>query len=237
MFFDKVFPLILDLILLFFIIFTVIRCYRRGFVKVIFVTFRKLFAFLIAYFGASKFGELLKDKFIMAPIEGKIRSMVEESVAEKGASVASFVESLPSGVHQVASLFHVDINSIAEGAMENRAEATETFILNAADGIASILGTVLGFILLFFISLILLAVIFFIVDKIFLLPVLKKVNRILGLICGIFSSFLTAWIISMIAVFLIGLLGTFSASLASFDPANTYLLRFFYHFNPIKLLI
>ena len=237
MFLEKIFPLLLDLLLLFFILFTVIKCYKRGFIKVIFVTFRKLFAFLIAYFGASKLGEIIKDKFIMAPVEGKIRAMVEESVAEKGASVSSFVESLPSGVQSIASLFHVDVDSIAQNAMQNHADATEAFILNAADGISSVLGTVLGFIILFFASLILLALIFFIVDKIFLLPALKGINRLLGLVCGVFSSFLTCWLVSCVVVFLIGFFASYSTSLANFDLSQTYLLRFFYNFNPIKLLI
>ncbi len=237
MFVHNVLPLILDLVLLLFISITIYRCYKKGFIHVIFVTFRKVFALIIAYFGASKLGVILKDRFIMAPLKAKIGSMVENAVKEKGESVETFIDSIPSIFHQIAGFFNVDFDKIAENAMQTDAAATESFVTAIADKASGIAGTILGFIILFIVAWFGLMIIFWIVDRIFELPILNRINRLLGLTCGVISSFFTAWIVSYVLVFIVGFFATYSTTVAVFDLQHTYLIKFFYNFNPIKWLI
>ncbi len=215
---------ILDIVLLLFLLFIVIRSYVRGFFKTVFRAARLVLSVMIAYFMGKSVGGWLDSKFI--------HGWTYNSVYEKiNALYQNASESFD--VQKILSAFpKFFIPESIRNQLETSDETGETLVASASEAISGtishfismILGYFLVFVVAWIVLLILSKVIGGIIHKI---PIVGTADHILGGVLGL----LIAWIVMS----LICSLMRFFFSTSDFY-INSRILKFFAE-NPITRYI
>lgn len=227
--------IICDALVLFLIVFSIIRGYRSGLIKTAF-RLRKIYAFIIAY----KFYQPLSDKicgtYVMPVVSEKIDAAVQNAMGDAGITSESLTESIPSWVERLAKICNIDIEQMAESAVEGGNNVIATFVTNITGYVANLISVILSAIALYFVSLIALRLIEFILSAVFKIKLLKIVDKIGGTVFGI----LTAVIFAFIGAYIIryGMEALVSSGkfdfLSSYDISKTYVVRTITKVNPLS---
>ena len=215
--------IIVDVVLASFIILGFIIGIKRGFIKSVTKPLKTIGAFLIAYFSAKP----IAVKIIVPLIGGPLANQIEAYVNENCSNVNSEV---PTLVRLAASIAGIQIDGMEEGG--TIADVVHTL----TDPLVELIAVVITFVLLFFVSKLLLALFFKLLDSVFNSSVLAVPNKILGCILNTICGAVIAWVTTIVFDFIIHLpLLETQAWAAEFSGGFIY--DFFLNFSPAELLL
>lgn len=224
--------LVIDLALLVLLIVTIIVCTCRGMIKSLFRGMRLILSFLVALALNKILSAWIRDAWLGNVVTGWIRGMVEP--AAEGS--AELVSTVPNSLKSLLSFFGLNVSQLADDAALQE-DAVSSFSSAVASPIANVLSCILAFLAVFVAVWVLMVAFGFLLDKVFRAPGLSTVNRaggvVIGVICGIFRL----WAASQVIIFLGTALAGIPFVAEQFSIENSCILKFFYYFNPIQLLL
>ncbi|MCI8388590.1 MAG: CvpA family protein [Clostridiales bacterium] len=229
--------LIIDIIIILAAVSAIYLGIMRGFVKSIMSFLSLILAIVATVIFTAPVSQILSEKYIDSWVNDIVKSSIVEivSAGEQQLELSKIMTDKPEALVLVAARFGCDIEKIDEYYNDALAGKTDSDAINELAGYiasptAETISNVVAAILVFIAALIALNLITFILDLICRLPVLNTLNTLLGMIFGIASALLSAWVISNIAVGLIRALsaintGVFNDTVIS----SSIILRFFYN--------
>lgn len=223
--------IIVDIILALIIMFGLTMGFKKGFVKTISKPLKPIAALAAALIAAKPISS-----FTFNPLFTKLigRPISEFFVKKCTEITAGVTDNIPTVIKFLAGLVGVDVQKIV-------AESTQdTVIQSIVDSITapviSLISVIVTFIVLYFVARLLITILFALVDAIANVGVLGMVNSTLGLVFGGIFSLATAWVLVVIANFVLGMDALANVEwIKSFEGGPTYdLIR---DFSPITLLL
>ena len=114
----------------------------------------------------------------------------------------------------------------------------EAFAGKVALPVANVIGTVIAFVLLYFVFRIAIRLVGRLLHGVFELPGLRIVNRIGGVLFGLLFSLVFTWIAVKVLTWGFSLFSESDvALLRGFDIEQSFIAKYFYHFNPLDTLL
>ena len=211
---------ILDGALLLVIILTIFVYYKRGFVRAV-LGFGKT---LLSYICAAAFGRLvggyLAEKFFDKNITDIVYNTLEKN------NLGDKMEKIPAALRAVAEKCGVDVDSLISGAdgQEWVLEASEKI----GGAISYVVSIIAGYILVFVVAYLVFLLGAFILETLVELPVLRTLNRLLGLCLGCLCSIVFAFLLVLcikVVIYYVAASGDRDTILEIID--KTYLFKFF----------
>ncbi len=211
--------LIIDIVLLLILALCVYFGWKNGFVK----TMSKFLTYTISFALANALNKFVAPYIKKLPF---LSNMITENAAfPEIEAEATFLDKLKI----LFAFWKEDV--IANG----NAEASKALFKNC---FAEMLATVIAFIAIFIVALLLIKLIFFVLDKfIQKIPIVNKLNGVLGAVSGLLNGFIWTWLASNIFInFLLPVLNYFNPDIFIMEIANSYILTLCTKINPITYL-
>ncbi len=236
---------ILDIVIVALCVLTILVSYKRGFFKSVMSLCSGVGALLVAYTFTPKLAIIVKEKFLLDKIAGGVVDTLA-SMAKAGADGAqNMVYDLSKLLENSQFLKILDqygadsqhITELINSANDGSHAAVEQVSYAVADPIAGTIANIAVFIGLFLAAILVLRLITWAIGIVFTLPVLRGVDKMLGLVFGVISALLFVWIFAMVADAAVQAIasvapGTIDASILD----DSVLLKFFARYNPIEAI-
>ena len=129
------------------------------------------------------------------------------------------------------------VTELINSANDGSHAAVEQVAYAVSDPIAGTLANILVFIGLFLAAILVLRLITWAIGAVFTLPVLRGVDKTLGLVFGVVSALLFVWIFAMVAAAALDAIA--SVAPGTIDPKildDSILLKFFSKYNPVEAI-
>ena len=136
---------------------------------------------------------------------------------------------------QIKKDFVAAIDGVEEK-MKNSSDVKELFVSVVAVPVLDCIATALGTVIVFVLSLILLKILCYFLDKVFKLPLLSTVNKYGGLCAGIVSGIVGVYVLCMIVETLLPIIPA-NPVLYPGMAENTLVYSFFVNLNPVRMLL
>lgn len=216
--------LIADLIFVAIGLAIIIVCIWRGFIKIMIRSCSLLLAVLLTYFLGGHVANLLFQGFIGEMVRNSMYETVNNIYMETAGQLdpSQLLEQIPAFLHtEELQTKLLSLGTSGEAWVNTVAEQLAT-------PLASFISNIVGYILVFLVSLVGLFLLSIILDKIVEnIPLLDRTNKILGGVCGL--------IIALIVMFMISsIMKLFFADSAVY--ANSAVIRFFGDSALLKVL-
>ncbi len=222
-----------DLLLIAVVLLTVVINFRRGMLKML-----KPFRFIASIVLALKFrmheavqniiGKFINMDGFRERINEQVSAMWGDKISDAAAAEVANEYDRFSGIFGPFESLLGNIKNYCQVTFAEGAENfTEKVVNYATDAVLGFFANVLGFLLVFFVSLLLLYICTLILQLIFSRGLLKAVNSTVGGIIGLFFGLIIAWILSLIIV-------NFGPMIISGDPGAVTngalgIVRWFYN--------
>ena len=216
-----IYDIILVLIFLVLIIVNVYRGAARSLAGII--------VSIISYLAATSLGKILSSLIYDKMLRGAVDNAVTKALSNLGTdAVAKFNENAPSWITGILKSSGIDLSSI----ISNNVNATSGNVSNALNqAIRPMAVNMLAFILTIVLFILICLLLRFIIVKpllrVFRLPIINGLNRLLGGVIGFVDAFL---IVSLLGYLLKLLLPTFESNSGIFNESTIYNSFIFYHF-------
>ncbi len=205
-----------------------------GIKKGLFITLSKPIKLFLALFLAFQlcnwFAGLVVEPLIEAPIANKITTYLVEKC--NGITSIEDPDKLPTLLKIAAGIVGVDVATIT-------ADTTEAFVKSLVDALAvpaiHVVSVVISFVILYFVSKLLLKLVFAILNSFVDSGILGVVNRILGFVFNTVFAFIVAWALVAIFSYILNIPAIASAEWADFEGGFVY--KFFRSMSPLDLLL
>ena len=196
--------LVIDILLIVIFGLLVFRGWWRGFMKSVLSLGRLILSLVITIVFGASFAAWIDAKFINPPVFEAVFKKFSDIAAEVTASAEGGIDAL---VEKIPEAFrgYLDLETIDPAAEINA--LVEQWSHTVADGISKVIATVIGYILLFVLAFLVLTLVIFIVTRFAKLPAIKTVDKLLGLVVGLFSGAVAVIFISVILGAILGLIG------------------------------
>ncbi len=235
--------LIIDIIMLLAAAAAIIRGASRGFLKSV-MHFASLIIAIICVITFTQplsqwFGEKFINTSIMQIAEDSLNSIV--NAGTENFSIDKIFSDRPEALVSLSEKFSCNLDELSEYYSEtlkslSPGDAIKELSQKIVAATTSSIGNILAAIIIFIAVMLICKLVTYILDLIFCLPVLKQLNRFLGLLFGIVSALVTTWLIANAAV---GLINAFSAIRSDiFNESvisNSFILNFFFNNNLILI--
>ncbi len=225
--------LIFDGIILIAVIIAIVMGAKRGFVKSIMGICTLIAAMFVAFAFTPTVSSYIENSTAVQEITDGITETLQ-SLSQSGENtydLTRLFDDMPDSFKQILERYGVDASELEDTA-NPKAEADDSDVGDLASLIAGpvarAISGVLAFLALFVATVIILKILTWILDLLFQLPVLKTANTLLGLLIGIVSAVVWAWVLSSLSVIFISAMS--SVSPETFGPSlidNTVILKFF----------
>ena len=219
---------IADLIVVLIVLITAFIGYKRGFVKTAFGMVSFLVAIILSFSLYKPVANILSEKtgmdeWIHEVIEGKVENNNEDesdgkTIKEEERSIEEAIVNLPENIKEQFGL-----EEIKEQTKATIAEKVTLISLN-----------LISFIGIYVISRIVLIVVCFILDKLMLIPVLKQINEIAGLVLGVLQGLVRTYLVLAVITFLTSI---FSMDMIVAFINNSLITKILYENNFIIYLL
>lgn len=227
---------LLDLILLALFIFIVFRSYRRGFVRTVVELVGYVLVCVLAFACTGPLSSWAFDTFMEEPVTRSAASAIQTQVGDSAAEAAgSFWSQLPGFVTQGAADFGITEEGLASALQQGldgsdgMARAVTNYV---ARPILTGLTQVVLILFIFLLGMLLVRILARMVNRLFQLPVIGTVNRVLGGVLGLAKAalliLLLCWLIGAVAA-VAG--GDFGLQLRE-SIQRTWLFKWLYGFKP-----
>lgn len=180
----------------------------RGFFASVFHFGRYIAAAIISYSAGPVLSRFLYQKWIFfwiaAPVAQKVENFLNNTVGS--VDIEGMVESLPTLVKKFADTeaLYAKYGTAVDGFHT----VAEEFSATVAAPLATLLSNIVAYAVIFFVSVLLLKLLSFLLDKFFdSIPLLNKINHFLGAILGVLAAFLALAGVTWLLGVLIGLFG------------------------------
>lgn len=213
---------IIDLILLLILVLSLIEGMRKGFIRSVMNIITFFSALICGWQFYPLLGEYYKTHIFLNKISSEVNTSISSLLNTAFGSICldSLLSDMPAALTDIVNRFNVDTDKLANffnnQTSASMTELSENVSVYIADPIATGISNILAFFTIFVAVTIILRIITFILDIICKLPVLSTLNRICGLIFGVFNGLLNimvfAIILSMISPILSILLPDFYIS-------------------------
>ena len=212
--------LVFDIIIVLAAIAAICRGISKGFIKSVMHFASIIVALVCVYYFTQPVAAWLGEQFV----SDSVTSITEESLGgivnagSERLDIDTVLSDRPDALTEIAERFSCDLDELTQyykGFLAN--ESTDTAISELSAKIAApavnAISSVLAAILVFVAAMLACAIITWVLDLIFKLPVLKQLNKVLGTVFGLLSAVLTVWVLANISVGLIGALESVRADL------------------------
>ena len=234
---------VIDLALVLLTIILVIRYTIKGAVKSIFSFFKTFLAIFIAYSFRNSVAKLVDSMFMGNWVRGWVYDSLLASARGNEVDGIDFValyEKTPKFFTNILSKFDIDLTGFDE-AISSLPYASDAQIEALADNIGSsvslLLSMIIGMVVIFILSLLVLTFIVNIFDKVSKLPVLNFANRLLGAVIGLLISLMVIWAVNGIITMLITFVGPMAPDIFNEDIINnSYILSMLKDTNLVELI-
>lgn len=217
--------IVLDVLAVAIILFFVYRSYRRGFAR----TVLELAAFFVAYFLASTCSGIVADWTYDTFVDQKLLTGIETTLNETTDAVLT--EVLPEYVVSRARSLGI-YDSIVDSQRETAADTAKALSETVARPVVTNMIRMVASVLLFSILMFVLRFVVRAVDKVFRLPLIGSINRILGGVVGLVKGgivvLLFCFLVSVLMILNDGEFWIFTHQ----NIEKTYLFRYIYNINP-----
>ena len=194
--------IVIDVILIAFFIGGIIKGRKNGFVKMVLSIVATIVAILIAKEYCESVAMWVEENLVRNAAMHSITNVLEFKI---GGTIQDAISAIPPYILNAAEYAGVEIESFVSGGIittETSATATEA-IYSAIKEVAIIpAAKVVAFFIIYAIANALLSIGISFINKIFKLPILKGLNRLLGTIIGGIKGFFEMFIISAVVGFL-----------------------------------
>ncbi len=225
--------LIFDAVILVVAILVIVMGAKRGFVKSIMGVCTLIAALFVAFAFTPSVSPYIENTAVIEGISDGISDTIASLTksSEGTYDLSRLFRDMPESFKQILDRYGVNANEL-EQAFNPGANASEESVQALADRIAgpvaAAIAGVVSFLVLFVASLLVLKILMWVLDLIFHLPVLKTANTVLGLIVGVVSAFLWAWVLSALSVIFINAMSSISPEMFNSSLIeNTVILKFF----------
>lgn len=199
---------------------------RAGFIRMAAKPVKLILSLVIAISLCVAFADGVIMPIIEKPITNYIYEFLVENCPE--ISIENVAEELPTVLKMAAGMYGIDLEEIVAQNAGRDILAEITAVL--AEPVISIFSTIISFVLLYFISKLVITLLLALVDLIFSNGVFGALNRALGGVSGAIIAFAAAWALSALIEFLYHINGT-----GLENPG--FLYTFFNTYSPIELLL
>ncbi len=192
----------------------------------------KIVAGLIFSFSLCK----VVGKFVIAPIiQSPVTNYIKDFMYEHCSDLTpdNVVSEMPTLLKMAGAAFNVDVTA-ASGATTD--EMLESVILNFTSPAVNFIGMIFAFVLLFFLSKLLISLGINLVNTYVSVGVLGRINRTMGFVLAGVLAFFGAWAFAGTVDFIFHL-GIFNGSELIRNFSGGLLYRLFTSFSPIELLL
>jgi len=237
--------LICDAVLAAILVISSIRGFRRGFIRTAFGCLTVVAAILLSYFFGSYAADFIRTTKVYESAEKGVYNVIAEKFdgmkkdglenieeSRKGFEDSETAKNLERLGLDVSSLFDRYEMSVEDSADQ----AVSGFAKDTAKSIAHCLANAAGILAVFLVSLVLLKLLGFLLDKVFRLPLLKSINSFAGFVVGIALGVLCCFVLCTVVEILIPYIPKNPVVYAGMER-DTYLYGFFLNLNPVILLL
>ena len=199
---------------------------RSGFIRMAAKPIKFILAIVLAFSLCSSFAEGIVVTIIEKPITNYIYEFLTENC--QNLSPENITEELPTVLKMAAGMYGVDLEELASQYAEMDIIGEITNIL--ATPVIEIFSLIISFVLIYFISKLLITLTLALLDLIFSDGIFGALNKILGGVSGTILAVAAAWAVAVIVEFL------FHINSDGMENAG-FLYTFFNTYSPIELLL
>lgn len=215
---------VLDGAILLIIFLTIYIYYKRGFVKAVLGFGKTLFAFVSALLFGKSAGTFLAEKYFDEKLTDMVYNKLSEYAVADGASLA---EKIPSSLRLLAEQCGANVEEIISNAGHD-GEWLHDVSASIALPISSVISHLIGYVAVFVAAYLVFLLGAFILESVVELPILRTVNRFLGIclgcLCAIMFVSLFVFIVKAIIYYIVAS-GDKEAAIEVIN--NTHLFKFF----------
>ena len=239
--------IIIDILLLLIVFLSVFIGVKRGFIKSV----KGIVALILAVIAANSLSPYLASYFKENLFEEAIRSNVErqfdqivtiDSDTGEYDGIGEMIDRMPSEFSALLSRFHIDpdnFKSFYEDTAKKQGDNIRQQVINyVVDPIVSSISSALAYAVVFLLTIVVVLILAMVLNLVCKLPLLSQANRILGLIAGIISGLLYAWVAAIVISTAWPYLGVLNPTLF---PGNalehSFVFGLLYKLNPLRYLL
>ena len=182
----------------------VLRGYSRGLSRSVLGLGRTVLSFAVTALLGSSFARWINQGFVYprvySSVHERLSHLASDVTSISGGGLEALADRLPKVFCQ-----YVDLANIAP--TEKVSAVVEEWSLTVADGISKVVSTVLGFVLLFLLAYLALTVVMTLVGGLVRLPVIRTVDKLLGLAGGVISGLIALFVLTLVLGALLSLTG------------------------------
>lgn len=234
--------IVLDIVLVAIIAVSVIYGAKCGFFKSLMSLLSGVAALFLAYTFTPPLSNYIKDTFVVDNIakslSGTFLSVAKAGESSAGEAIYDLQRLLEnSQFSEAAQRAGMSAEELLEMNSENTAAAVESLAYQIAEPLSKAVSEIVSFIIIFVVAFVLLKLFTVVVGIFFKLPVLRTLDRSLGIIFGAVGALFFVWIFAMSADSLIAALSNVAPSSFGAEMIdNSLLVKFFANVNPIGAL-
>lgn len=205
---------------------------KNGFIDTIARPVKFVAALALAFALAASVGESIVEPIIGPAISHKLSDILIENYS--GITADNAVDSLPTLIKFAAILCGVDIADIAAG--QDGVTIIEAIVAAVTEPVIHIMGVIFGFVIVYFISKILLSFAMVFINAVVSGGIVGTINRALGCVVTLFMAFVIVWALTSFSEFILNIPAIASADwVENFTGGPIY--KFFRSFTPLDLLL
>ncbi|HHT54164.1 MAG TPA: hypothetical protein GX011_04420 [Clostridiales bacterium] len=223
---------VLDLAVILIVLGTVLTYYKKGFVRAVLGFGKVILAALISALFGKGLGVIIDGRYMNARVTDSVFGSISK-MYDAGSSVfdlSKLAEKIPSSLATLAERCGVDLGALASqyaGDTAATGERLREVAAAIAAPISALISKILGYVLVFAAAYLVLLIAGFIIEKVAELPVIRSVNKLLGLllglVCAVVYTFLFVLVTNAVIYFVVAS-GDQSATL---DVINkTFIFKF-----------
>ncbi len=236
---------VLDIILLAIGIGCVIYGWKCGFFKSVVSLLSGVCALLVSYTFTPALADFIEKKLVIDKIAGSITTTFA-SIAEAG------MESGEAAVYDLSLLLdsaqffdtveqcgadEEAMRALVEATTANTYDAVESISFAVAQPVSAALSSIIAFICIFVAALIAIKIVTWLVGLLFKLPVLRELDKVMGIVFGVISAVFFVWIFALCADSLVNVLSTVApGSFSTEIIESSFFVELFAKYNPLALL-
>lgn len=192
-------------VVLIIIVFAMIRGFNRGFLRVLYSLVAIILLIVLVGYATPHVSQFLKENT-------KIYTSVSDKWADKiQNSMEGAVDSTAQGQQETLDEAGIHLPSILEdyifgdGVQKAQRSIEETgFYQQAGNQMADIIVAILAFLLALFLAVIIVWIIGKATDVVNKIPIIKGINRFLGIFAGVFQGFIVVWLLFLFITMISG---------------------------------
>jgi len=223
----------LDICLLLIIVFTVFLYYKRGLIKTILGFGKTILSVIFAFIFGKTVGTILSENIFNNKITTLVYNGFLKVYGESSSlfDLSRLPEKLPRSILKLSELCGVNISEITSSCSNETAATAERLhdiSTSIAYPVSEVISNILGYLIVFAISYLLLILVGMLLDAITELPVIHFVNKFLGLVFGCICAVVYSWLFVLVTkVVLLYILAAGNESSVMEIIDKTFIFKFF----------